>query len=54
MRSATLEITKTVQRNARSVRTLLGKTRLRDDQTNKNKVLAWNKGWNQFDKPRGN
>ena len=53
MQSATLEITETVQKNARGVRTLLGKTKLDREQTNKNKVPAWNKGWNQFDKPRG-
>lgn len=53
MQSASLEMTKTVLKNARSVRTLLEKTRLCGDQANRNKVLAWNKGWNQFDKPRG-
>lgn len=53
MQSATLEVIRTVKKNAQGVRTLLGKTRLCRDQTDKNKVLAWNKGWNQFDKPRG-
>jgi len=53
MQNATLEVTEAVKKNAQSVRTLLGKTKLCRDQNDKNKVLAWNKGWNQFDKPRG-